>query len=124
MSLAAPLQKTAHEAILGNAQLQRRRASIVASRAAIFLDKVENALNATYSEFALASMDGIADSADVGSCLVRTCQQLLQLRRRTTRAIRIADAVAAALGAQMLAQQLASFGIKQTHEHRVRDADR
>jgi len=48
-------------------------------------------------------MDGVADCAYVGSCLVRTCQQLKQLRWRATRAIRIADAVPATLAAQMLA---------------------
>ena len=51
-------------------------------------------------------MDGIADGADVGSRLVRTGQQLEQLERRSTRAIRIADAMPATLAAQMLAQQL------------------
>jgi hypothetical protein len=64
-------------------------------------------------------MYGVADSADVGSCLVRTCQQLKQRQRRRTRAIRIADAVPAALAAQMLAQQLPGFGIEQRYEHRV-----
>ena len=64
-------------------------------------------------------MDGIADRADVGSGLVRTRQQLQQLRRRTARAILIADAMAATLAAQMLAQQLAGAGIEQAHEHRV-----
>src|SRR5260370_32775395 len=70
-------------------------------------------------EFALASMDGVADSADVGSCLVPTGQQLKQLRWRTTRTIRIADTMSAALAAQMLAQQLTGTRIEQTHEHRV-----
>lgn len=64
-------------------------------------------------------MDGIRDSADVGSRLVRTCQQLKQRRRRTTRTIRIADTVSARLATQMLAQQLTGAGIKKTHEHRV-----
>src|ERR1039458_4753227 len=109
----------AHEAILRNAQFQGRRASIVRSRAAIVLDQLENALDATHSEFALASMDGVADSADAGSCLVCTSQQLKQLRWRATRAIRIPDAVPATFAAQMLAQQLAGAGIEQTHEHRV-----
>jgi len=44
----------------------------------------------------------------VGSCLVCTRQRLKQPRRRP-----------AALAAQMLAQQLTGFGIKQTDEHRV-----
>jgi hypothetical protein len=118
-SLRAALQIAAHEAVLGNAQLQRRRTDIIASRAAILLDQLENALDATYSEFALASMYGIAASTDVGSCLVCTRRQLKQLRRRTTRAICIADAMPAALAAQMLAQQLTGFRIKQSHEHRV-----
>src|SRR5258708_9977111 len=64
-------------------------------------------------------MDGSADSADVGSCLVGTRQQLKQLRWRAARAIRIADTMSAALAAQMLAQQLTGAWIKQTHEHRV-----
>jgi hypothetical protein len=101
--LRTALQIAAHEAIFGNAQLQRRRASTVAGRAAILLGQLKNALDAAHSEFALASMDGVADSADVGSCLVRAPQQLKQLRWRATRAIRIADAVSATLAAQMLA---------------------
>src|SRR6266567_1550426 len=115
----AALQIAAYEAILGDAQFQRRRTGIVRSHAAILLDQLENALDATHSEFALASMYGVADRADIGSRLVRTCQQLKQLRRCTTRTIRIADAMPAALAAQMLAQQLTGAGIKQTHEHRV-----
>jgi len=118
-SLRTAFQIAAHEAILGDAQFQRRGAGIVGSRVAILLDHLENALDATRPEFALASVDGVADSADVGSCLVRASQQLKQLRWRAPRAIRIADAVPAALGAQMLAQQLARFGIKQTHVHSV-----
>jgi hypothetical protein len=51
------LQIAAHEAIFGNAQLQRRRASTVASCAAILLGQLNNALDAAHSEFALASMD-------------------------------------------------------------------
>ncbi|XWK68459.1 hypothetical protein RBB80_02525 [Tunturiibacter gelidiferens] len=58
-------------------------------------------------------------SANVGSGLVSTRQQLKQLWWRATRAIRIADAVPATLAAQMLAQQLTGAAIKQTHEHRV-----
>ena len=103
-SLRAALQIAAHEAILGNAQLHRRRAGIVASRAAISLDQLENALDATHSEFALASMDGIAYGSDVGSRLMGTGQQLEQLERRSTWAIGIADAMAATFAAQMLAQ--------------------
>ena len=101
--LRAALQIAAHEAILGNAEILRRCAGIFASRAAILLGQLQNALDATHSEFALASMDGIADCADVGSGLVRTAT-LQQLRRRTTRAILIADAVTATLAAQMFAQ--------------------
>ena len=100
------LQIAAYEAILGDAQLQRRRTGVVGSRAAILLDQLENTLDATHAQFVLASMDGIADSPDVGSCLVGKCQQLKQRWRRTKRTIRIADAVAAALATQMLAQQL------------------
>jgi hypothetical protein len=40
------------------------------------LDQLKNTLDTTHSEFALASMDGIADRADVGSSLVRPRQQL------------------------------------------------
>jgi hypothetical protein len=69
-SLRAALQIAAYEAVLGNAQLQRRRTGIIASRAAILLDQLEDALDATDSEFTLASMYGIADSADVASRLV------------------------------------------------------
>ena len=76
-------------------------------------DQLENALDAAHSEFALASMDGVADSADIGSRLVRTCQQLKQRQRRTTRAIRSADTMSATLAAQMLAQQLTGAWIKQ-----------
>ena len=76
-------------------------------------------MDATHSEFALASMDGIANSADIGPRLVRTCQQLKQRRQRTTWAIRIADAMSAALAAQMLAQQLAGAWIEKPDEHRV-----
>ena len=83
------------------------------------LGQLENALDAAHSEFALTSMDGVADRADVGSGLVRPRQQLKQRRRRTTRTIRIADAMPATLAAQMLAQQLAGARIEQTHEHRV-----
>jgi len=103
-SLWTALQIAAHEAILGDAQFQCRRTRIVRSHAAILLRQLENALDATHSEFALASMYGVADSADIGSCLVRTCQQLKQRRRRTTRTVRIADAMPSALAAQMLAQ--------------------
>lgn len=67
--------------IRGGLQLWMVR--IVRSRAAILLDQLEDALDAAYSKFSLASMYGVRDSADVGSCLVRTCQQLKQLRRRT-----------------------------------------
>src|SRR5271166_5960905 len=102
-SLWTALQITAHEAILGNTQFQRRRAGVLASHAAIPLDQLENALDAAQSEFALASMDGVANSADVGSCLMPTGQQLKQPGRRTTRAIRIADTMPATLTAQMLA---------------------
>jgi hypothetical protein len=102
--LRPALQIAAYEAILGNAQLQRRCTGIVASHAAILLRQLENALDATHSEFALPGMDGVADSADVGARLVGTRQQLKQRRRRTTRTIRIADAVPATLAAQMLAQ--------------------
>ena len=73
-SLWTALQIAAHEAILGDAQFQRRRAGIVASCAAVLLDQLENALYAAHSEFALASMDGIADCADAGSGLVGTSQ--------------------------------------------------
>ena len=83
------------------------------------LNQLEKALDATHSEFALASMDGVADGADIGSRLVRTSQQLEQRWRRTTWAICIADTMSAALAAQMLAQQLTGARIKQTHEHRV-----
>src|SRR5208282_5854738 len=103
----------------GDPQFQRRRAGIVRSHTAILLDQLENALDATHPEFALASMYGIADRADIGSRLVGTSQQLKQRRRRTTRPIRIADAMSARLATQMLAQQLTGAGIKKTHEHRV-----
>src|SRR5271166_4413646 len=118
-SLWTALQITAHEAILGNTQFQRRRAGVLASHAAIPLDQLQNALDATHSEFALASMDGVADSADVGSRLVRTCQQLKQRWRRTTWAIRSADTMSATLAAQMLAQQLTAAWINKPDEHRV-----
>ena len=101
--LRIALQIAAHEAILGDAQFQRRRTGIVRSCAAVLLDQLENALDAAYSEFALASLDGVADSADAGSCLVPTCQQLKQLWRRATRTIPIADTMSATLAAQMLA---------------------
>ena len=64
-------------------------------------------------------MDGVADSADMGSCLVSTRQQLKQRRRRTARTIRIANAVPATLAAQMLAQQLTGAWIKKPYEHCV-----
>ena len=64
-------------------------------------------------------MYGVADSADVGSGLMGARQQLKQRRRRTTRTVRIADAMPTTLAAQMLAQQRAGAWIKQTHEHRV-----
>src|SRR5277367_44406 len=118
-SLWTALQITAHEAILGNTQFQRRRAGVLASHAAIPLDQLENALDAAHSEFALASMDGVADSADVGSGLVGARQQLKQRRRRATRTIRIADTMRATLAAQMLAQQFTAAWIKQAHEQRV-----
>ena len=102
-SLRSALQIAAHEAILGDAQFQRRRTGIVASCAAILLGQLKNALDAAYSEFALASMDGVADSADAGSRLVRTCQQLKQLWRCATRTIPIADAMSSTLAAQMFA---------------------
>jgi hypothetical protein len=60
-------------------------------------------LDAAHSEFALASMYGVADSADAGSCLVPTHQQLKQLWGRATRTISIADTMSAMLAAQMLA---------------------
>src|SRR5277367_6134012 len=109
-SLWTALQITAHEAILGNTQFQRRRAGVLASHAAIPLDQLENALDAAHSEFALASMDGVADCADIGSRLVSTCQQLKQRRRCTTRAVRIADAMPTTFAAQMLPQQLTGAG--------------
>ena len=59
------------------------------------------------------------DCADIGTGLVRTRQQLKQRWQRTTRTVRIADAMPTTLAAQMLAQQLTGAGIKQTHEHRV-----
>jgi len=84
------------------------------------LDQLENALDTAHSEFALASMDGIADSADIGSGLVCTRQLLKQQRRRcAARTIRIADAMTAALAAQMLAQKRTGVRIKQTHKKRV-----
>src|SRR5271155_948033 len=64
-------------------------------------------------------MDGVADSADIGSRLVRTRQQLKQRQRRTTRAIRSADTMSATLAAQMLAQQLTGSWINKPDEHRV-----
>src|SRR6478752_296934 len=64
-------------------------------------------------------MDGIANSAAVGSCLVCTRQQLNQLRARTTRAVSIADTMAAKPATQMLAQQLTAAGIKKPHVHRL-----
>jgi len=118
-SLWIALQIAAYEAILGDAQFQRRRTCIVRSHAAILLDQLENALDATHSEFALASMDCVADCADIGSRLVRTRQKLKQRRRCTTWAVRIADAMPTTLAAQMLPQQLTGAGIEQTHEHRV-----
>src|SRR5208337_3150081 len=118
-SLWTALQIAAYEPVLGDTQFQRRRTGIVRSHAAILLDQLKNALDATHSEFALADMDGIADSADVGSRLVCTCQQLKQRWRRTTRTVRIADTMPTTLAAQMLAQQRTGAWIKQTHEHRV-----
>src|SRR6202044_3921166 len=100
-------------------QFERRRPGLGRSPSAIFLDQLEHALDATHSEFTLAAMDGIAYGSDVGSRLVRTGQQLKQLERRSRRAIGIADAMPATLAGQMLAQQLAGFRIKQTHEHGV-----
>ena len=108
--LRTAFQIAAYEAILWYAQLQRRRTGIVGSRAAILLDQLQNTLDATHAEFALARMDGVADSADVGSRLVRTGQQLKQRERRTTWAIRSADTMSATLAAQMLAQQLTLRG--------------
>src|SRR5271156_1078180 len=102
-SLRTALQIAAYEPILGDAQLQRRRTGIVGGHSAILLDQLENALDATHSEFALASMDSVADRADMGSRFVRTCQQLKQRERRTTRAVRIADAMPTTLAAQMFA---------------------
>ena len=55
--------------------------------------------------FALASMDGVADSANVSSCLVGARQQLKQWWRCAARAIRGADTMPSTLAAQMLAQQ-------------------
>jgi len=49
-------------------------------------------------------MDGVADSADIGPCLVRARQQLKQLWWRMARTISIADTMRATLAAQMLAQ--------------------
>jgi hypothetical protein len=83
------------------------------------LDHLKNSLDATHPEFSLTSMDGVADSADVGSGLVGTRQKLKQRWWCAARAIRIADAMPATLAAQMLAQQLTAAGIKQTHVHRV-----
>lgn len=48
-------------------------------RTAIFLDQLEDAMDATHSKLTLTSMDGIAYGSDVGSRLVRTGQQLEQL---------------------------------------------
>jgi hypothetical protein len=48
-------------------------------------------------------MYGVADSADAGSRLVPTCQQLKQLWRRATRTIPIADTMSATLAAQVFA---------------------
>ena len=48
----------------------------VYKRQAVLFGKREHALDAAGSEFALASMDGIADRADARSGLVRTRQQL------------------------------------------------
>ena len=117
--LLAALQIAANELVIAHAQLQRRSAGLIASSIAVLFGKREHALDAADSEFALASMDGIGDRADTVSGLVRTRQQLQQLRRRTTRAILIADAVPATFAAQMLAQQLAGVRIQQPHIHRV-----
>ena len=76
--LRAALQDTSHEAVLGHAQLQGHGAGLIGGRAAVFLDQREHAQNAPHSEFGLALVDDIADSADAGSSLVRPRQQLLE----------------------------------------------
>src|SRR6202034_1028092 len=89
------------------------------ARSAIFPGQLQHALDAPRPEFALASMDGVADSADVGSGLVRTSKELKQLWWRAARTILIANAMTAAFGAHMLAQQLARARIDQPYVHRV-----
>ena len=64
-------------------------------------------------------MDGVADRADAGSGFVRPRQQLMRVLRRAPRTVRIADAMAATLLAQMLAQQLAGVRIEQPNIHRI-----
>ena len=118
--LRAALQITAHEPVLGHAQLQRRGAGLVASCTAVLLGQREHAHDAADPE---PRPDDDGSRRRRRRCWRRPCGPAPAVeaypRRRALRTVLIADAMSATLLPQMLAQQLAGARIDQPHVHRV-----
>src|SRR5579885_1095649 len=113
--LRAPLQVAAHEAIFVNLQFQGRRASFFDGGQAELLRQGKHAQNTAHSQFALFTMDGLAESADVSSGACRSRQQLQRAEQRPLGVILRFDSIPAAFLADMLAQELAVVGIEEAH---------
>src|SRR5579872_6870651 len=103
MARRMALQVAAHEAILGHAQLQRRRAGVLAGRGAVLFHQVQYTLDAAHTLFRLALVHRLAECSDVLAGLVSAGQQRQGSYGRPPRTVLVADAMTAALLAEVLA---------------------
>jgi len=111
--LRTPLQIAAHEAVFVDTQFERRRAGFLDGRKAKLFGQSKHTQHAAHAQFSLFAMNRLAERAGVTAGALSSRQQLPGRERGSLRIILIVDAVAAALLAAVLAQELAGAGIEQ-----------
>ena len=117
--LGSAFQIAAHEAVFADSHLQGCGASIVGSCGTVLSAQRENALNAAHAELSLVLINMVTESSDLRSRMFSSQQQLRNLPRSSRRKILLLNAMPAAFLAEVLAQQLAGFGIEDADEELI-----
>ena len=115
----APLEIAAEEAIGRCAGLESSGAGVIGDGDAVFLRQGEDAEQPPDAQLSILAVDMFAYRADMRSGGAGPAQNHLCRLRRARGLVLFADAVPAALLAQVLAQKLAGLWVEQPHAARV-----
>src|SRR5215470_14899738 len=115
----AALEITAHETVFVDSDVHSSGTGIFDCRRSVFLNQRQHTQDAADAGLSLPLIDQLAELADLRSGMFGAPQQLRRAQRHFLGVIFFLDAIAAALLAQMLTQELVGAGMQDAHVQRT-----